>query len=299
MRRRSGLALILGAAVLAGLQSSSRPQPPQGFIATFNWTNPDFAFGGLSGVEISSDGLTVLCLSDQGKLVEARLTRDEAGQIVRAEAGEMRSLHDDKGAALKPRRADSEGMDLAADGTLYVSFEGKPARVMRFVSLDGPAQVLPIDDGFKTLRRNAALEAVAVDTSGVVHAIPEWSAGPEAAFTVYRLIGDTWDHSFSIPRRGNFLPVAADFGPDGRLYVLERVFSGLRGFASRLRRFEVGADGLSAEMTLFETQPGVHDNLEGLSVWRDAAGHLRATMVSDDNFLIVLKTELVEYQLPG
>jgi len=41
-----------------------------------------------------------------------------------------------------------------------------------------------------------------------------------------------------------------------------------------------------------------HDNLEGVSVWRDADGALRATLVSDDNFRFLQQTEIVEYLLP-
>ena len=36
----------------------------------------------------------------------------------------------------------------------------------------------------------------------------------------------------------------ADFGPDGQLYLLERDFGWLAGFATRVRRFTLGPDGL-------------------------------------------------------
>jgi hypothetical protein len=41
----------------------------------------------------------------------------------------------------------------------------------------------------------------------------------------------------------------------------------------------------------------MHDNLEGLSVWRDDQGVLHATMISDDNFIFVQQTQIVEYRL--
>ena len=47
-----------------------------------------------------------------------------------------------------------------------------------------------------------------------------------------------------------------------------------------------------------QTEPGLHDNLEGLSVWRDPQGRLRATMVSDNNYLFIFRSEIVEYRLP-
>ncbi len=39
--------------------------------------------------------------------------------------------------------------------------------------------------------------------------------------------------------------------------------------------------------TLFDSTTGTYDNLEGLSVWRDAGGAIRLTMISDDNFNVV------------
>ena len=96
-----------------------------------------------------------------------------------------------------------------------------------------------------------------------------------------------------------FLPVGADFGPDGALYLLERDFTGF-GFRSRVRRFDITgpARGGAGEI-LLQSRARQFDNLEGLSVWRDEAGRIRLTMVSDDNFLFVQRTELVEYVLPN
>ena len=96
-----------------------------------------------------------------------------------------------------------------------------------------------------------------------------------------------------MPRRGRFLPVGLDFGPDGNLYLLERDFAGV-GFRSRVRRF--GPDG-GAEQTLLQTRTGQFDNLEGISVWRDRRGGLRLTMVSDDNFRFFQQTQIVEFRL--
>lgn len=39
----------------------------------------------------------------------------------------------------------------------------------------------------------------------------------------------------------------------------------------------------------------MHDNLEGISVWQDPDGRIRLTMISDDNFMVFQRTEIVEY----
>ena len=132
---------------------------------------------------------------------------------------------------------------------------------------------------------------------GRLYTLTEKSRTLEGDIPVYRWDGQAWSTPFVLPARGGFLPVSADFGPDGRLYVLERSVS-LTGFRTRLRRWDTTNDVPSAEETLLETATGTHDNLEGLSIWRDAQGEMRATMVSDDNFLALQRTELVEYLLP-
>ena len=56
--------------------------------------------------------------------------------------------------------------------------------------------------------------------------------------------------------------------------------------------------GMLGETTLLETPMGMFDNLEGLSVWRDATGAVRATLISDDNFFVLQQTQIIEFQLP-
>ena len=89
--------------------------------------------------------------------------------------------------------------------------------------------------------------------------------------------------------------VGADFGPDGLFYILERTVSPL-GFRSRVRRFDLNVQGLD-EQVLLSTLPSKHGTFEVISVWRDSAGQTRVTMVSDNNLLSVLRSEIVEYSL--
>jgi hypothetical protein len=137
-----------------------------------------------------------------------------------------------------------------------------------------------------------------VDAAGTLYGVPERSGGLTEPFPVYRYRDGVWDVPFSVARRGEFLPVGADVGPDGLLYLLERRFLGVFGLQSRVRRFAVDGDGIGQEQTLFETLPRTHDNLEGIAVWRDAQGFIRLTMISDDNGRAPLqRTEFVEYRV--
>ena len=148
------------------------------------------------------------------------------------------------------------------------------------------------------MARNAGLEALAIDADGALYTMPEATDRQDGAYPVYRYSNGRWDRPFLIRGTEGFLPVGADFGPDGRLYILERQFRGLGGFVTRIRRIAPSGPGIAADEVLIETAPGAFGNLEGLSVWRDAGGALRLTLVADDNFLVFLATEVVEFTVP-
>jgi hypothetical protein len=56
---------------------------------------------------------------------------------------------------------------------------------------------------------------------------------------------------------------------------------------------------LGAIEVMFQSKAGDYGNLEGVSIWRDGTGHLRASMIADNNYLVILPTEIVEYRLPN
>lgn len=251
-------------------------------------------FGGFSGIEVTSDGAAALILGDRSTLIRARLLRSE-GRITGVQAEQVSHLHSSAGTPLKNRIIDSEGLATGPDGRFYVSFEGVH-RVAHYDSPTARARVLTTAPLFRGLKPNRSLEALARDGQGRLYAFPE---GHDARnrIPVFRGNPSKWQVAFYLPAHGDFLPVGADFGPDGRLYLLERGV-GVFGFRSRLRRWTLTPAGPQDEETLFTTDAGTHDNLEGVSIWRDDSGALRATMISDDNFLFVQTTELVEYILP-
>ena len=296
MRRSSGVALGAALLVLAGLQGSAETKQPQGFLQQFEWSSNDPLLGGLSALELSDDGRNVTIVSDQGRWSQGQIARDPSGQITSVVLAPFVPLRGKGMEPLAKNRTDSEGLAIAPDGTAYISFEGV-ARVLRYRRLDGVAENLPSPPAFAKMQINSALEALAIGPDGALYTMPERSGNETRPFPIYRFKNGVWDDQLRLPRVAGYLPVGADFGPDGKLYILERQFHGLSGFSSRLARYQVGADALGAAQVLFETPTGFHDNLEGLSIWRDTQGHLRATMVADDNFLPFLSTGLVEYQL--
>lgn len=300
MRRRTVLA-ALGAATLGlGL---GRPFGAQGstgaadYLGRFLWQEDWAGFGGFSALEIEPDGLGFTALSDRIMLVRGRLWRDAAGAVAGVEAAPPEPLLDIHGQPLRGLRADSEGLAIAPDGTMWISFEGR-ARVRREGRDGAPPELLPAHPDFAKMGPNAALEPLAVDARGHLWTLPETPFDGSDRLPVYRFDGKAWDIAFHLSVRDGFDAAGADIGPDGRLYILERSFH-LYGFRSRIRR--VGLDG-SGEEVLLTTATGTHDNLEGIAVWQDTAGlwggGLRATLISDDNQRFFQRTEFVDYRLP-
>lgn len=295
MRRRSALALSGVAALAVGLGLTTYAGQPNTatYLGSFRWHVDDPAFGGFSAIELTPDGQQFLAVSDKSHLIRGRITRDGTGRISGITAGPLTLLRDIEGAGLSGLVSDSEGLALAPQGGFYVSFEGMH-RIRYYPDADQPAQRVPSHPDFPGLQLNSSLETLAVDARGHLFTLPERSGALDRPFPVYRFDGQDWDIPFRISRSGGFLPVGADIGPDGWLYLLERALTG-PGFRSRVRRFDIAGDRINAEEVLLQTRTAQHDNLEGLSVWQDGQGRIRLTMISDDNFKFFQRTEIVEY----
>lgn len=289
MRRRSLGRLILGLWLL-GLPGSAGPLPGPGFLQAVDLKH--LPSGGYSALHMIDPGHAVV-LTDKGGLLRLKITRKE-GRIVKVTSGPVQPVLDSRGRPLLPGQSDTEGLAMAPDGRLWISTEGT-ARVMAFSALGAAATRMPRPRIFARFSSNTAFEALALSPQGQLWLIPE--APLDGDFPVFTWSGSSWDLTWHLPPDGFWLVSDAAFDDKGRLYLLERLFAGPAGFASRLRRFEVGPNGPGPGEIILTTALGTHDNLEGLSIWRDGQG-LVASMVSDDNFLKVFREELVEYRLP-
>ncbi len=246
--------------------------------------------GGLSALEVADNGTDVVLMTDRGVFLTGRLVRQN-GKLADLTILSTDPLHDPDGQVVEFPDFDSEGLAVMPDGRRIVSFEGKP-RIWVYDTPSSNAAPIRSNTAFNGLQPNSGLEALAAGPDGTLYTIPERSGRQTRPFPVWRYRSN-WDVAFEIPRRDVFLVTGADVGPDGRLYVLERDFVGI-GFRSRVRRFNMDGSG---EEVVFETALGTHSNLEGISVWRDDTGHLRLTMVSDNNENMFFASTLVEYQL--
>jgi hypothetical protein len=290
---RFGSAVAIAAlAVLSLSATRANVEQPAEYLGSYRWSLDADWFGGLSAIDVSPDGTRATIIGDRGYVLKAGIERS-GDKITTIVAGAPFDLKDGGNQKLTGRHSDSEGLAIAPDGSIWVSFEGTQ-RIGRYRRPGTKARVLPDVKAFGDLDDNRSLEALALDARGNIYTLPEQPVDSPDSFPVFRWDGTKWSQPFDLPRIGSFLSVGADFGPDGRFYLLERSVSFL-GFRSRVRSWDLSGGKPSDERTLLETASGTHDNLEGLSVWRDKGGNIRLTMISDDNFRFFQRTEIVEY----
>lgn len=289
MIRATIIALVL-AATAAAAQAARLEED-----ARVVWTDGRPAFGGFSAIEVRDGGAAFVAIGDRGEWATARMIRTR-GRLTAVETTGFGALRGVSGERLGEPNNDAEGIAVDPNGGFFVSFEGFH-RIRRYGALDMPALRVPSHPDFRRLQNNSGLEALAIDADGALYAIPERSGALTRPFPVYRLRNGEWDKSLEIPRSEPFLVAGADFGPDGMLYVLERDFRWAGGFSTRIRRFALTPSGFDGGETLHETNLGSTDNFEGISVWTDAAGRMRVTLIADDNFFSLQSTAIAEFLL--
>ncbi|AWK89223.1 esterase-like activity of phytase family protein [Azospirillum thermophilum] len=274
---------------------------------------------GLSGLWVAPDGSRFVAIGDSGTVAAGGLAYDSAGRLADARSVSSRPLPIDEGTSRKGRRTDAEELVRipdAAGGGWLVSFE----RDHRFLHYgegpDGPAgKPLRIEmplDAAETAPRNGGLEAVTILADGRLLAIEE---GEEAARQEHRLwVSKKRFDAASPPGRQDweqltyrsapqFRPAGAAALPDGGLLVLERRFSLIGGWGSRIVRVAApalrpGGTVNGKELARLEP-PMMNDNFEGIAVRQDPAGETLVYLISDDNGSPLQRTYLVMFALPA
>ena len=289
MRRRLavGLILLFLVAVQApGWRGSGNAEQVRHTV----WMEDADGFGGFSGFVLHGDSQRFTAITDAGSLAEGRLLSGGGVQLDR-----LLPLRDVAGHIYLEHAGDAEGLAIDTDGTVFVSFEQRHM-VTRFAP-DGTGGVdLKPHPAFARYADNGSLEALAIDLSGRLYTMSEYPDARPRSFRLFRFDDGAWRVVHRFPSRNRFRVVGADIGDDGRFYVLERRIT-LIGFQSRIRRWTI-ADGLwHSEETIWQSNAGEYQNLEGISISHPTPDILRVTMIGDDNFLALLSTEIVQIDI--
>lgn len=258
---------------------------------------PDAEFGGWSGLDFTDNGRSFRAISDAGYTVTGTMSRDAQGAVSGISTGPILVMRGDVAEPLSSKVRDAEGLAVAPGGSYFVSFE-RSHQVSRYRDDASAADILTYNSlDLSAYPFNAGLESLALAGDGALYALPEDPPAGEDTRPVHVWRAGRWSVPFTFPEDGRWRPVGADFGPDGRLYVLERDLWGLVGFMSRVRRLTISNDRITADEVLWTTRAGEFQNLEGLAAWTDDRGATRLTMISDDNYLFLMRTEIVDVRV--
>jgi hypothetical protein len=252
----------------------------------------------LSALGFDEDADLLYALSDRGVLFHIALEFEPpAGHLIQARVLRAYPLQDTRGAPLRGRMADAEGMVLrdarngvAGDTQVLVSFERR-ARVMVFDPTGVAVGAVALPDALRDPQAyrggNKSLEAVTLHPQLGVLVAPEQPllGQPGNRVHIHAAAGQvSWD--YPRPVDPNHALVALETLPDGRLLTLERahgfLFVPFITVLRRLPRPPPGGGPLEdgEEIARFNTGNGFAlDNFEGLT---RHLGH-RFLMVSDDN----------------
>jgi hypothetical protein len=167
------------------------------------------------------------------------------------------------------------------------------------------AEPIPVPPGVAKLPNNKGLEALEFvpkgqPLAGSLIAISERGLDPHGNIRGF-LIGGPKPGEFSVKRSDDFDVSDCALLPSGDLLLLERRFTWWSGVAMRIRRVDQAALAPGATVdgaTLIVADMAYQvDNMEGLSVHRDATGEIILTLVSDDNFSALQRTILLQFRL--
>ncbi len=291
-----GLAALAFALVGSGGGGTGAARP--NLLGSVTWVERASDFGGLSGLALQDAGNAFFAVSDAGLLMQARLTRDKTGALAKVDLLAASRIRDNFGRPAEGFQSDAEAIRIDADGSLLVSFEGY-ARVARFRPPDMMPTPLNEWDRFRTLWGNEGMEALALGAGGRILTVLETPLADGDYRTLEYRGGKTWTDGPQLRSDGLFSATDADFGPDGRLYVLERNFSIVWGYQARISVYAPTDEGFAAPGILLLTNAGAWGDFEGMDVWTDAQGRTVATLIADNNFLPLSPTTIAEFDLTG
>lgn len=251
-------------------------------------SSPDARFGGWSGLVISPRGNFLVSQSDEAHWLRAHLIYDSKGDLTGIDRAQLTDMVDLSGVPMVKKEGDAEGLAFTSDG-FAVSFE-RNSRIWLYPSLDAKPVDVPVPDAIKANVSNNGLEGLTEFAPHELLAVTETAQdenGDHPAWLVPTPSGKS--EQLRIKHHEPYEISDAAMRPDGNLYLLERHYFGpIRGVVAAVREIDradikPGARLDGHEIAEFTMRENI-DNMEGLSIRRDADGHTLLYMISDDNY---------------
>jgi hypothetical protein len=265
-------------------------------------SSPDERFGGFSALAMRGEN-NVLALSDHGYGFSARLVHNSQGDLIDLSAPHLAVLRETDGKPLRKKKdRDSESLARAPDGGVVVAFERRHR--LRHYDLNKKGlpknpRAVEAPKGLDKARRNGGIEALTRLGDGRLLALAEsLESGNDLAGWVQEAKG--WA-PLSWAAEDGFVATGMATLPGGDVVVLERRFTILAGFSSRLKRLAAAAIKPGARLTgkimARLASPLPVDNFEGIAVRQMKDGSTRLYLISDDNYQSIQRTMLFCFQV--
>ncbi len=294
----------------SGVQSEQ--YGPLMFLGGLELSSSNRRFGGYSGLLTLNDGADIIAVSDRGHWLRGKLSQSSRGKPLMLLGAETATLLDSQGRKLKrTHRADTEGLSIGFSANaprIFVSHEGKGGIMTYPLNLktgEERAKHILIPKEVNGLAKNKSLEAVAVTPpnsplSGAIITIAERGKSLKHNRPAW-IIGGPQPGKFWIGKQGNYDITDAAFLPNGDLLILERLFNLSEGLGMRIRQLagtNLRPDHLHTGKTLLTADFSYQiDNMEALSVHKNAFGETVLTLMSDDNRSFLQRTLLLRFVL--
>jgi hypothetical protein len=261
-------------------------------------------FGGLSGLHVSSDGATLVAMSDNGRWVRMTLEYDKQGDLNGARDGLLRRIIPAEGYRLRGNWRDAEAIAPDGSGGYFVSFE-RQHRIWHYrtppsdpfestpVPLKGPADI-------EDQPNNGGIEGMARLCDRRLLIFSEQATTDDGDAKAWVFDGKQWK-GLRYATASTFHPTGATVLPDCNLAILERSFTPSRGVRARVvfvpaKDIRPGA-ALRGEVLAEFALPLTVDNMEGIAARKGGNGETLIYLVSDDNFSGFQRTMLTMFEL--
>ena len=268
--------------------------------AVFDLTSDHPLFGGFSGLWVAPSGDHLIAISDQGQRWEARLSHDGDGRLEGVEGWTIADI------PLRPEDGDGgdwhDAESLSGDGLdgLIIAYEGEH-RLRRWPldDLNSVPEDVTLPDGLGG-PSNSGIEALATLSGGRLFAVGERVGAWGGEGLMGWVIEGEGSEDLVYIQGPGFAPTGAD-RLDDQIYMVERSFSLLGGFRSRIVTFpadvvQPGARIEGAELAAFRWGD-LGENFEGIAARRAPDGRVLLYLLADDNFSFLQDTLLVQLSL--
>ncbi|MEM7619357.1 MAG: esterase-like activity of phytase family protein [Pseudomonadota bacterium] len=265
-------------------------------------------FGGFSGLIVSNAGADLLAITDRGKWFKGKIVyeNETPASLTKTYIGPLRTTKDRL--FNKTGYLDTEAITQLSSRNYLIANERNHA--IRMFSRkdnrpDKQVASLPLPQQMNKIRNNKGLESLDKFKSGPykgwILTFAENDQDKNKALKGWLLKGKRTQPIY-LANMGDYSITDLKILSDGSVLILERHFRFSTGLRTRIRYVKAKHIKpnaiLKGEVILALASPLVTDNMEGLSVHNDAQGKLIITLISDDNFNMLQRTLLMQFELP-